>query len=290
MLPRHFYSAVPDIRQLRTTHSWREPRSMTGVAGLDLAEQTAILRKWLPESLRSRLAARDIYAEACAMNGAEGYGPTEAVLLYAFIATQRPTHVLQVGAGVSTAVILAAADDFGLDLKLSCVDPYPTALLRRLAVSGRIDLIEERGQDVPLETFTALPAGGLLFVDSTHTVKPDSEVNRIVLEILPRLSAGVVVHFHDISLPYDYPRDLLDGALFFWTESVLLHAFLIHNSRCRVLLATSVLHYAASDKLSEVVPGYQPEQDVAGLRISGAPKGHFSSAAYLLIHDGDNIT
>lgn len=146
VLPRHFYSAVPDIRQLRTTHSWRQPRSMAGVAGLDIAEQTAILRKWLPESLRSRLAARDIYAEVCEMNGAVGYGPTEAVLLYAFIATQRPSHVLQVGAGVSTAVILAAADDFGLDLKVSCVDPYPTALLRRLAAAGRIDLIEERGQ------------------------------------------------------------------------------------------------------------------------------------------------
>ena len=53
----------------------------------------------------------------------------------------------------------------------------------------------------------------MLFVDATHTVKPGSEVNRIILDVLPRLDAGVFVHFHDIYFPYDYQRGLLSSEL-----------------------------------------------------------------------------
>lgn len=165
--------------------------------------------------------------------------------------------------------MLAAAEDFGVELAITCVDPYPTGLLRRVAASGQIELVEARAQDVPLDLLTSLPAGGRLFVDSTHAVRADSEVNRIVLEVLPRLAAGVVVHFHDVWFPYDYPRDLLDEALFFWTESVLLHAYLADNPRVRVLMATSMLHYQAQDALLRLVPGFQPERDSDGLRAPG---------------------
>lgn len=281
ILPRHFYSSVPDIRQLRSTESWRQPRSMAGVAGLDLDSQTAFLRSLLPAPVQERLRERDIHRWACKQNGATGYGPTEAALLYAFVATQRPARVVQVGAGVATAVMLAAAEDFGFEVAITCIDPYPTELLRRLAAECRIGLVEARAQDVALETLTGVGAGDLLFVDSTHTVKPDSEVNRIILEVLPRLSAGVVVHFHDIWFPYDYPRDLLDETLFFWTESVLLHAYLAGNPRVRVLMATSMLHYSAQDELVALVPRYQPQRDTDGLRAG--KKGHFPSSAYLEI-------
>jgi len=281
VLPRHFYSSVPDIRQLRASQAWRQPRTMVGVAGLDIDSQTKFLRELLSAPVQERLRKRDVYRWACEQNGATGYGPTEAALLYAFVATQRPGRVVQVGAGVATAVILAAADDVDLDVAVTCVDPYPTGLLHRLAAEGRIDLVEKRAQDVALETFTGLTVGDLLFVDSTHTVKADSEVNRIILEVLPRLAPGVVVHFHDIWFPYDYPRDLLDETLFFWTESVLLHAYLADNPRVRVLMAASMLHYEAPDEMAALIPRYQPQRNAEGLR--GSTSGHFPSSAYLEI-------
>src|SRR5207249_4543131 len=109
------------------------------------------------------------------------------------------------------------------DPNLVCIDPYPTQYLKSAATEGRISLIAKKAQEVDLSTFTDLQHGDLLFVDSTHTVKPGSEVNHIILEVLPRLRTGCYVHFHDIYFPYDYQTSLLN-TVFFSGESALLHA------------------------------------------------------------------
>lgn len=281
VLPRHFYSAIPDIAALRSSTTWRTPRSMIGVEGLDADRQLDRLSSWFDEEVRGALAAHDVHALAVADNRADGYGPSEARILHALVASQRPRRVVQVGAGVSTAVVLRAAQLHDVDVEVVCVDPYPTDYLVELAAAGRITLHRERAQDVALEVLTGLAAGDLLFVDSTHTVKPDSEVNRLVLEVLPRLAEGVQVHFHDIWFPYDYPRDLLEETLFFWNESALLHAFLVDNRRYRVAVSGSWLHYTAQDRLRAIVPDYEPEADVDGLRVDGAPRAHFPGSTYL---------
>jgi hypothetical protein len=118
----------------------------------------------------------------------------------------------------------------------------------------------------------------LFFVDSTHTLGPAGEVSRIILEMLPRLKTGARAHFHDIIFPYDYSRDLLSGALFFWHESVLLHAFLAYNDRFSVLASLSMLHYANPAALGRFLPNYRPAMNEEGLGISG---GHFPSSTYL---------
>jgi hypothetical protein len=138
----------------------------------------------------------------------------------------------------------------------------------------------EGAETVSLATLTALEKGDMLFVDSTHTVKPGSEVNRIILDVLPRLGAGVFVHFHDIYFPYDYQRGLLSSELFFSAESTLLHAFLINNARCRILLSLSMLHYGAPDRMKALFPHYEPQSNVDGLAGTGGR--HFPNATYLL--------
>ena len=286
ILPRHFYSAIPDVHELRRTSLWRAPRSMVGVDGLDSEQQLVLLRSWLSSAVLDLLDGTDVHAEACRENGAVGFGPSEASVLFAFVASQRPAKVLQVGAGVSTAVVLAAAAAVGHSVELVCVDPFPTPYLTRLADEGRIRLDRRPAQEVGLEDLTALADGDLFFVDSTHTVKPGSEVNRIVFEVLPRLEAGVWVHVHDVWFPYDYARDVLTRGLFFWNESPLLHAFLIDNARISVQLCTSWLHYAEAAALGEVVPGYRADPGEHGLQAGDAPRGHFPSSAYLRVHPG----
>ncbi len=234
ILPRNFYSSIPDIAALRSTDDWRGPRSMVGVAGADLDEQMAFVASCCTDTLRVRTARGDIAPDAWKDNGEVGFGIVEADFLHCFIASKRPAKVVQVGAGVSTAVILRAAREGGFPIEVVAIDPYPTPYLRSMAQAGRIRLVAERAQAVASEELTAVGEGGLLFVDSTHTVKVGSEVNRIILEIIPRLPAGTHVHFHDIDFPYDYPSSVLDG-LFFPTESTLLHALLVHNSRVAIL-------------------------------------------------------
>ena len=104
---------------------------------------------------------------------------------------------------------------------------------------------------------TGLKPGDLLFVDSTHAVKPGGDVNYLILEVLPRLQAGVWVHFHDISFPYDYEPSLFK-TLFFWAESTLLQAFLACNPRYAIVLSLSMLHHARQTELKEILPSYQP--------------------------------
>jgi hypothetical protein len=96
-------------------------------------------------------------------------------------------------------------------------------------------------QDVPLEVFTQLERGDVLFVDTTHTVKAGSDVNRIVLDILPRLAPGVLVHIHDIFLPYEYPKAWLTSKRRFWSEQYLVQAFLTLNDQWAVRCASYAL-------------------------------------------------
>ena len=88
-------------------------------------------------------------------------------------------------------------------------------------------------QDIELEFFLQLESGDMLFIDSSHTVKIGSDVNYFFLEVLPRLRPGVIVHVHDIFLPFEYRRDWVLDELRFWTEQYLLQAFLTIQLRVR---------------------------------------------------------
>ena len=90
--------------------------------------------------------------------------------------------------------------------------------------------------DLPLELFSELGAGDILFVDTTHVVRLAGDVNFVVLDVLPRLQEGVIVHFHDIFLPWEYPRPWLTEMGYYWTEQYLLQAFLAYNREFEVLV------------------------------------------------------
>ena len=94
-------------------------------------------------------------------------------------------------------------------------------------------------QSGPVSEFESLQPNDLLFVDSTHIGKINSDVNYMFSQILPRLRAGVIVHFHDIFLPNDYPRDWVVDHRLFWNEQYFLLALLLFNPRVEVLLASS---------------------------------------------------
>ena len=185
VLPRHFYSQVPDVHELRQTTAWRRPRRMDSVRGHQLKQQIQFAERICQRDYVQHAIAEQVYERACADNGEPGYGPIEALFLYAFIRSARPQRIVQAGAGVSTAVILMAARDAEYRSELRCVDPFPTEYLQREAAGGHIQLVARPAQDVIAEQAASLRAGDLLFVNSTHTVKPGSEVNVIVLDVLP---------------------------------------------------------------------------------------------------------
>jgi len=281
VLPRHFYSEIPDIRALKRNRSWQRPHSLVGVAGADIDQQLQWLREICPPEVASRLPSLELQRRAGEANGALGYGPIEADLLYCFVRKHAPFRMIQVGAGASTWVALQAVRDAGKDIDITCVDPFPTEFLTQLSVAGSIKLRDVPVQELDPVELSDLGAGDVLFVDSTHTVSPGSDVNHLILEVLPRLAKGVFVHFHDVTIPYDYAPHLLSDDLFFWTESVLLHALLIDNPRFEIRFGCAMVHDAALERAQEILPTYgSPLRTKCGLAV-GDEGGVFPSSMWL---------
>ncbi len=265
LLPRHFYSEIPNIGELRRDGDWKRPRSMVGVNGTDADVQFDFVESCCTLDLISRLRRNDIFRDACRANGEPGFSAIDADFLFGFLQTARPKRIVQVGCGVSTAVLLLAAREMAdFQPEIVCVEPYPTRFLKEAHKAGEIRLVEEKAQVVNQDVLTDLGEGGFLFVDSTHAVRPGSEVNRLVTEILPRLKPGNWVHFHDIYFPYDYQRGLLDDELFFSNESILLHAFLINNAQWTIRASLSMLHYSSPSRLGRLPAELSPREQRPG--------------------------
>jgi hypothetical protein len=277
LLPRHFYSEVPFVHRLQQSQHWRQPFSMIDVPGAAIDPQLAFVRRTLEEMPAGAQRMASVYTDACEVNGSAGFGPIEAQFLYGFVATHRPAKIHQIGCGVSTAICLQAALDAGYHADIVCIDPFPTEYLRRQHADGQIRLIVQPVELVAVESLVDLAEGDLFFVDSSHTLGPAGEVSRLILEVLPRLPDGVFAHFHDIWYPYDYAPSIFEQ-LFFWHESVLLHAFLVGNNRFRVVASLSMLHHTKQCELQALFPEYQPCESSDGVQTS---PGDYPSSIYI---------
>jgi len=257
---------------------------MHGISLRRIEDQLELLADWV-HPIADDLSAGPVHHRAAGGGGRDGgYGEIEADVLYSFIVSNKPGRIVQVGCGVSTVVALMAAERADYHPDLICIDPFPSAFLREAHDRGQIRLIAEPAQAVAYEMLSDLGTRDLLFVDSTHAVKTGSEVNYLVHEVLPRLSEGVWVHFHDIYFPYDYPRDATRGDLFFPQETALLYSFLLGNHRYRVEVSLSMLHYAAPAELRRLFPRYDPNDQADGL--AGHRGSHFPSATWLRVTGG----
>jgi predicted O-methyltransferase YrrM len=189
----------------------------------------------------------------------------DALTLYLMLRHHKPARYLEVGSGLSTdyALLAAAANAAeGRPVKMTVIDPFMTAATRALQAQG-VEVIPREAQDLEVEEYTRLDAGDVLFIDSTHVVRIDGEVPYLVLEVLPALKPGVLVHIHDVHLPYNVPCD--PGAYVFdrrwpmlFTEAMLVQAYLCNNPRAEIVMSTPLLRHHDEDFLRRTLPGYQP--------------------------------
>ena len=176
----------------------------------------------------------------------------------------RPRRVIEVGSGVSTFYALRALeanrDRDGVTATMTCVEPYPNDKLRTLVADDHVELLQSEVQDVAFERFAELGADDVLFIDSSHVSKRDSDVDHLFLDVVPRLRKGVVIHVHDIPLPLPAPppdHPMFDTFLF-WNEWAIVRAFLQFNTAFRILMCQSYLHLHAPEALRLIVPQYDP--------------------------------
>lgn len=278
VLPKHYYVPIADVVELeRTREVWARRSSMAGI-DVDIAAQAARLQE-IVAPFEPEFRGNEALHEGIAKGFGPGFGYVEAQCLHGLLRWLKPKRILEVGSGVSThcsvrATARNAAD--GSAAEITCIEPYPSEYLRQ---SGNIRLIAKKVQEAPPSTFESLQRGDLLFIDSSHAIKPGGDVLYVYLEALPRLQPGVIVHIHDIYFPYLYQRNLLE-TFYQWTETALLQALLTNNSRLKILFSLSMLHYDDPAALQRVFPEYSRANDTDGLAPDGAA-GHFPSSIYL---------
>jgi hypothetical protein len=235
----HYYSPVPDLRDVQRRAATLFQKNVETVAGVDLRRESQLALfgqmanywqafNWPPK----KDEAHRYFTDNSMFQRGSGF------VLFAFLRHFKPRQIIEIGSGFSSALMLDTDDRFfESTTKFTFIEPYPERLrtLLRKADYERCRIHEQPLQDVPASVFTSLGAGDLLFVDSSHVSKIGSDVNRIFFEILPALPPGVLIHFHDIFYPFEYPQDWIENGKH-WNEAYLLRAFLQYNNAFELLL------------------------------------------------------
>jgi hypothetical protein len=250
--PGHFSSPIPNRREIRA----KSDTTTREIPGIDLrAEQQLSLLQTLsnyyaelPFTATATDRTRYYYD-----NDFFSYG--DAIILFCMLRHYRPGRVVEVGSGFSSAVMLDTKELFLQALDLTFIEPETNRLRRLLKDRGETQahLIEERIQEADLSIVKSLNENDLLFVDSSHVLKLGSDVGHIVFQILPLLKKGVIIHFHDIPWPFEYPREWLDKGIF-WNEAYFLRAFLQYNKAFEILYFNSYIFEFHREILGEKMP------------------------------------
>jgi predicted O-methyltransferase YrrM len=232
----HFYSPIPDPRTVITERDGlpQDTLSCPGVK-LNSAGQLKVLEE-LSEHY-SDLPFSDSPAEALRYYFDNPYfRHGDGIVLYGMLRRLRPSQVIEIGSGFSSALMLDIADHSpDWNPHFTFVEPYPARLRGLLTAEdeARCRIIGKKAQQLDLDIFASLAAGDILFIDSSHVAKAGSDVNHLFFRILPMLKPGVVIHFHDVFWPFEYPDDWLLGGNA-WNEAYLLRAFLQYNSEFQI--------------------------------------------------------
>jgi methyltransferase family protein len=261
----HYYSPVPDNRALmrEPAHSrvfTPVPRSTPGI-DWRAPEQVALVRDLghrfpieFPDGATGD--PRDYHPD----NGM--FSRLDAWMLQAMVRHFRPRRVIETGCGWSSLVTARVNREYlGGAAEFTCIEPHPPDFLGD-GIDGISKLIVSRVEELPVDPFLELESGDVLFIDTSHVAKTGGDVVFLYQEVLPRLAPGVVVHIHDMFIPWDYPEEWVRTGRA-WNEQYLVRAFLAFNSAFQILLSVAWMSYYARDALSESIDGY-PDRFLPG--------------------------
>jgi hypothetical protein len=261
MPPGHYHSPVPALDEV--------PEQLFGprddLPGIDfrVEEQLTLAALLAPyaaeipfrseavDGLRYRLSNPFFYA-------ADGF------IYYCLLRHWKPKRIVEVGSGFSTALALDTADRFGdVAPLLTAIDPNPGRLRSLVRPGDRLEIVEAPVQTVDATVFDQLESGDILFIDSSHVAKIGSDVNRLFLEILPGLPAGVRVHVHDMFYP-EYPRQFVRGGMH-WNEAYLVRAMLTKSTWLRVVWWNAYLAATRGAQVESLLPGWDASTPCSSL-------------------------
>lgn len=255
--PGHFYSPIPSIDNIKKEEKRIFHHIPENIPGINMNSQyqlefLSVLANYLEEmpfSHEKKEGVRYYFNN-------DFYSYCDAITLYCMIRHLKPKKIIEVGSGFSSCVILDTNEMF-FNNSISCtfVEPYPERLhsLIDKDKKNNPEIIEKRLQDVKRDIFSELQENDILFIDSTHVSKIDSDVNHLFFKIYPNLNNLVYIHIHDIFYPFEYPKQwIYEGRS--WNENYLLRAFLMYNNQFEIVLFPSYLQHFYGDKFYQHMP------------------------------------
>lgn len=243
--PVHFYSPIPQVSAIGPSSY----NKINDCIGLDFQE-----------------TSQTNFVEEVATKYAGEFSPTENIglskmdvyFLYSMIRIKKPKLFIEIGSGESTKISLKALQANqaqGYHYKFIAIEPYPKQYLRELE-SDNFSLKVNKVQEIPLSVFQN---ADILFIDSSHVSKIGSDVNYEMLEIVPSMKVGSIIHWHDVMIPREYPKSWIKDNHIFWNESYMVHTFMLFNKSFKIVWASKYMQTKHPELLSQKFPFFSPD-------------------------------
>jgi Methyltransferase domain len=260
----HYYEPLFDPRELRIPLD--QNRVLPGI-DWNVAEQLALLRQF---SFNGEL--KDIVGpktdELTYHSDNPAFKSGDADFLYNLIRLKKPARIYEVGSGNSTLMAIKAIkrnmqDYPGYVCRHVCIEPYEMPWLEKAGVT----VLRQKVEEVDPALFAELTVDDLLFIDSSHMIRPQGDVLFEYLELIPALRPGVIVHVHDIFSPRDYLKEWIVDDTLFWNEQYLLEAFLSCNKDWKIIGALNYLRNQHYEQLQACSPLLTPDRQPGSFYI-----------------------
>jgi len=191
----------------------------------------------------------------------------DAEIYYQLIRHLKPKNILEIGSGHSTLIALEAIKKNKsvdkIETKITCVEPYENKWLDHL----NIKILRKKIEDLDESYYLALEKNDILFIDSSHIIRPQGDVLKIFFEIVPKLKKGTIVHVHDIFTPKDYPEKWLVEQNKFWNEQYLVEALMMNKDKYEIYLMLNFLKNNAYEELRKICPYLKNNYEPSSLYI-----------------------
>jgi len=254
----HYYEPLFDRRNLSNKLS--DNRRLPGI-DWNIHEQLAILERF--QYNEELVLIPDTYVDDMTFHYENGsFEPGDAEYWYNIIRYKKPSKIIEIGSGNSTKIARLAieknkSDNPVYSCEHICIEPFEKPWLEQMDIT----LMRQKVENTDIELFKRLKENDVLFIDSSHVIRPQGDVVYEYLEILPQLNKGVVVHIHDIFTPRDYPEEWIFGDIRLWNEQYMLEAFLTSNQSWKVIAALNLLHHDYYDMLKRKCPKLTPKRE-----------------------------
>lgn len=260
ILPVSYYSPVPNMLELRNKlEKWDNPMEMQGFDWNEEGQYYIMSNVFnlyskecdFPQIEKERLNDYDYFIEG------SNYPIGDAFILHCLIRHYKPKRIIEIGSGFSTLVAARAGKFNTPPPELISIDPFPSkfedVLSKGFPGFKRLEVIPV--ENLPVDYFNSLQENDILFIDSTHVIKPNGDILYLYLNVIPRLKPGVIVHAHDIFLPFNYPKKWVFENHWFWNEQYLLWAYLLFNHEFEIIFSA---HYMKKyiKELQTIFHGY----------------------------------